>query len=169
MNEPEPTRDHEPLRAELVAYLDNELDPSTRERLEQRLSEDGDYRRELQQLQRTWDLLDSLPRAEVDEGFTRSTVEMVAVSAAEDVEQGQQAVVKRKRVGWFVAGGGVIAASLIGYFVTQQFASAPNERLLRDLPVIENLDLYKHADSVEFLRKLDQAGLFPEEESGDAL
>lgn len=169
MNESELTRDNEPLRAELVAYLDNELDPATRERLEQRLSEDGDYRRELQQLQRAWDLLDSLPRAEADEGFTRTTVEMVAVSAAGDVEQEQHAAVRRRRVGWFVAGGGVIAASLLGYFVTQRIASAPNERLLRDLPVIENLDLYKHADSVEFLRKLDKAGLFPDEENSDAL
>ena len=39
----------------------------------------------------------------------------------------------------------------------------PNVPLLRDLPVIENFDLYHQADDVEFLRQLDRAGLFAEE------
>jgi hypothetical protein len=35
--------------------------------------------------------------------------------------------------------------------------------LLRDLPVIENFELYNQADDVEFLRQLDKTGLFAEE------
>ena len=34
---------------------------------------------------------------------------------------------------------------------------------MRDLPVIENMDLYEVADSVEFLRQLEKTGLFAEE------
>jgi hypothetical protein len=42
--------------------------------------------------------------------------------------------------------------------------SRENRRLLRDLPVIERLDEYRYADSVEFLRTLEREGLFTEDE-----
>ena len=43
--------------------------------------------------------------------------------------------------------------------------AGPNEKLLRDLPVIEDMELYRQAGDVDFLRKLHDEGLFPEESS----
>ena len=60
MNEDQPTTENDAVMQELVAYLDGELDAETSTRVEQRLTEDDDYRTQLQQLQRTWDLLDEL-------------------------------------------------------------------------------------------------------------
>jgi len=34
--------------------------------------------------------------------------------------------------------------------------------LLQDLPVIQNVDEYRYADSIEFLRMLEKEGLFAE-------
>ena len=51
----------------------------------------------------------------------------------------------------------------VGYFLTGYVTSQPNRQLVRDLPVIENVDLYRHADSVDFLRELDKQGFFAEE------
>jgi hypothetical protein len=56
---------------------------------------------------------------------------------------------------------------VIGFFVVVHLRPDPNERLLRDLPVIESQEVLKEAGDIEFLKKLDKEGLFPEE-SGDA-
>jgi hypothetical protein len=38
---------------------------------------------------------------------------------------------------------------------------SPNERLLGDLPVIQQLDLYRQVDDVAFVRRLHERRLFP--------
>ena len=50
------------LDEELVSYLDGELSPDAAKQVERRLAEDPSYRARLTQLQRAWDLLDSLQR-----------------------------------------------------------------------------------------------------------
>jgi hypothetical protein len=40
--------------------------------------------------------------------------------------------------------------------------------LLRDLPVIENIDLFYQVEDVDFLRKLDREHLFEEPEGENA-
>ena len=45
---------------ELTAYLDGEVDAEHARRIEERLARDEGYRRQLQGLQRTWDMLDQL-------------------------------------------------------------------------------------------------------------
>ena len=64
------------IEEQLVAYLDGELDDESSRSLEQRLATDSTLRLQLGRLERTWDLLDQLGRAEVGETFTRTTIEM---------------------------------------------------------------------------------------------
>ncbi len=152
---------------QLVAYLDGELDAETSMQVERRLTEDGEYRRELQLLQRAWDMLDDLPRADVNETFTQTTVEMVALSAEEDLTEAKGRWRQLDRVLWGAAGGGLVIAATAGYFASTTFFARPNEQLVRDLPVIENVEQYEVADSVEFLRQLEDSGLFDEEASDE--
>lgn len=158
--------EHEPTQREeeLSAYLDGELDASSVQRVEERLARDPGYRAELQKLEGAWDLLDRLPRAMVDEGFTKSTIEMVALSAAEEADAALRELPvrrRRQRIGGALA---MAAALVVGFVVGTQIWPDPNERLLEDLPVLENLDLYYQADDIEFLRLLDEKGLFEEVE-----
>ena len=84
MNHHEPTSpDIDPVEEELVAYLDEELEPEHRAQVEHRLAEDARYRDKLKHMQKSWDMLDLLARSEPDEGFTRTTVAMVALKAKE--------------------------------------------------------------------------------------
>lgn len=159
---------NDPAYEQLVAYLDGELDAETSKQVEQRLAADAEYRRELQQLQRAWDLLDNLPRADASETFTQTTVEMVALSAEEDLTEVKGRGRRLDRVLWCSAGGGLVLAAVAGYFASTAFFARPNEQLVRDLPVIENVELYEVADSVEFLHELQDTGLF-DEEADDAL
>jgi hypothetical protein len=66
---------------------------------------------------------------------------------------------------WIAGGMGLAASALAGYLAVAAYLARPNDQLVRDLPVIENLDRYEVADSVTFLRQLQTTGLFEEERS----
>ncbi len=84
------------LDEELVAYLDGELESQAAQRLETMLATDERARQRLSQLAVSWDLLDQLPRATVDDLFTRTTVEMVAVAAEDEIAQSSAAAPARE-------------------------------------------------------------------------
>src|SRR5436309_6760893 len=69
-------------RADLVAYLDGELDEQAAQALEARLSSDPHARAEADTLRRTWELLDYLPRTEASTSFTHRTLERLAVQTS---------------------------------------------------------------------------------------
>ena len=74
-------------------------------------------RRRLQQLAQSWDLLDQLPRTTVDEKFTRSTVEIVALAAEKELGQRATAEPRRRWLRWLLTAVAAVAACLIGFFV----------------------------------------------------
>lgn len=145
---------------EIVAYLDGELDAASAAQVERRMAEDSQYGQRVRDLERAWDALDALQRAEADDGFTRSTVEIVALRAGEDVQQQKSSGALRQRMVWAAATILALASSAAGYIWLSEVLSGPNQQLVRDLPVIERVDEYLHADSVEFLQKLQDEELF---------
>jgi len=151
------------LEEQLVAYLDGELDPEDGRRIEELLAADPKVRRSLQRLDRTWELLDELDTAPVGEKFTQSTLEMVTLAAAEEAEQRRAAAPRHRRRRWMIAGGGLLGAGLAGFLAVALVTPDPNRQLLRDLPVLQNLDQYRQIDDIEFLRVLDREGLFAED------
>jgi anti-sigma factor RsiW len=168
MSDEMPSTTHfDAIEEELVAYLDDELDAEGCAAVERRLVEDEAYRRKLLELQKTWDLLDQLPRASVGEKFTQTTVELVAQKAAADA---QQSTSRRHTARWLIRGGSLAAAvvaGVLGFVLVQKVTSRANEQLVRDLPVIESVDAYRYAESIEFLKQLDSSGLFVSEGVAD--
>jgi anti-sigma factor RsiW len=151
------------LDEQLVAYLDGELDADESRRIEEALATDPHVRTQLQQLERSWELMDRLPRAEVDDSFVNSTVEMIAVEAEREVEREQEQLPRRRRRAWLAGGGGILAAAAAGFLLVAHFAPRENDRLLEDLPIIENLEQYRDANDIEFLRLLEKQGVFEPE------
>ena len=92
---------------------------------------------------------------------------MIAVSTEEDVQEIQQRQVLATRYFWFAGIAGSILACTLGFFMMSSFLAAPNRQLLDDLPIIENLDALRNAESVEFLKTLEQEGLFVAEVEDD--
>jgi anti-sigma factor RsiW len=151
------------MEDELVAYLDDELSPEEAARVSRRLMEDPAYQQRLAQLQKAWDLLDTLQKVEPDAEFTRSTVEMVAIQQEKEADQ-SQATAQQRQIGWWVAGGLAVALSAAaGYGIVQYQLEAPERKLLQDWQVIQRVDQYQKAESVEFLERLRKEGLFPVE------
>ncbi len=157
----EPNNQHgQTTTEELVAYLDGELDAEAARRLDARLAEDAALRDKLEQHRRAWELLDELPRTDVDAQFTQTTVEMVAVSMADEVDDAGRLDARRTKFGWLIGGGVTVAASLAGYALIASIASAPDRQLVKDIRVVENLDEYRAVEDIEFLRALEREGLF---------
>jgi anti-sigma factor RsiW len=151
---------------QLVAYLDGELSQQESDAVERQLADDPALRRRLKELQQAWDALDRLPQSSTAGTFTRSTIELVTREASREMRRS-----RRARIGsWSQR----IAASILavaclwgGFAVVRWFQTAETRQLARDLRVIENMDLYRSIDSLDFLQQLDQSGLFVNEEAAN--
>ncbi len=139
---------------ELVAYLDGELPPQEARRIEERLTADEDYRRQLHDLDQAWEALDALPKTTADDHFARTTIEMVSVVAEQEVttQKSQATAASRKRfVTWFAVGLAGVAA---GFMAASLLLPNSDEALLADLPVIYQSDILSEVEDVEMLRRL---------------
>ncbi len=168
-------------RENLVAYLDGELDARTAESMEARLSTDAHARTEAETLRKTWELLDFLARPQASATFSSRTLERVSAfrPAATAPLTKSGVVTPAARLRWrpWLLGAGwaasVLVAAALGYggvslLVHPRAVQAPAEadpadidaKLIQNLRVVENKHLYDHADSLEFLRGLDDPELF---------
>jgi hypothetical protein len=147
-----------PQDEELVAYLDGELDAESARRIEALLASDPTVRNRLQALERTWELLDELDAAPLGEPFTQTTLEMVAIAAQQDAEQSRADAPRRRRRLLLVVALSVMAAAAVGFSAVAMYN--PDRQLLQDLPMLDRLDEYRQVDSIEFLHRLRDAGLF---------
>lgn len=142
----------------LTAYLDGELEEAERADVESRLADDGELRLRLHQLQKTWDVLDQLPRTEVKHSFTQSTLEIVVADARQVSGASRMSWQWPLRILVFLI---VPALSMLSsYYFIRYWQDRPNRQLLEDLPVIDNVDVYLKAQTPEFLTELRDSGLF---------
>ena len=142
----------DPEDESLVAYLDGELEPDERSRLEQRLLDEPSLRGRLQQLQRSWDWLEELPSSTPNERLVESTLELV-VSDVIRARGGQRSWPDRLRTP-------LLVLLLIGLPPLLAVASvrlwrlADYRRQLNDLAIAENIEAYLEADDLNFVREL---------------
>jgi anti-sigma factor RsiW len=170
----DPRDDH---TAELVAYLDGELDPKAAEALATRLTLDPKLRAEADALQRAWDILDVLPRRQPSAAFASRTLSQVIplppggsgpqfVAPSGPVAATMPAIpAPRPGAGFWLGSALVILlAGLGGYFGHRAVAPPPKpaavEVPLEDVPLMKNLRLYRNVDDVDYLRRLDSPELF---------
>jgi len=142
-------------RGDLVAYLDGELEEAEARAIATKLAHSATARREVEALEKAWELLEYLPRPKASEDFTARTLTEVARA---DIQEGwldsrlSQTVQKVIRGGvWTVA---AALAFGIGYALMQWAWPNPSERLIRDLPIAEHLDEYRDVGTFEFLKEL---------------
>ncbi|WP_417729834.1 anti-sigma factor family protein [Rosistilla oblonga] len=133
---------HSDLDEQLVAYLDGELEDNQRAALEERLMEDPDCKQRLRTLQQTFDMLDELPRTTVNSDFARTTVEMIAINASQELE-----IVKQRRPWKLTAATvGLIFTTaitfLVGVVIVRGYQRQQQSELLEGLAVAEHLRAY---------------------------
>lgn len=151
-------------RENLVAYLDGELDDLGTSAIDSTLSESPVARHEVEMLTRTWEMLDLLPQERASDSFTQTTIQTALLSESETTGPGlERFVPKLKLVAEACAWAcGLMLSAWIGVQSTRWWVANPTDELIRDLPVIENIDTYREVKDVQFLEGLKQRGLFDE-------
>jgi anti-sigma factor RsiW len=168
-------------RAELVAYLDGELDETASQALEARLNRDSQMRAEVEAFKKTWDLLDYLPRPEPSASFTHRTLERLAVRETNR----QYANGTTGRWAWLtpiVWGAAMLVAMAVGLFAAHRLWSPPGqtapapapvpqaqgrsdleEVMAKDADMLKSFRYYERVDDVDMLRQLSRKDAFGEE------
>lgn len=150
-------------REDLIAYLDGELDDETTQRLETKISQNAAARTEIEELKRSWALLDVLPRPQASEQFTNRTMDRLATV--------QLASARRSRFRrWLVATGwaaSLIVAGVGGYWTVAHWPKpTPIEPAAEDRRLMEHKEYWHHyenVESVDFLKALERSEIFNED------
>jgi anti-sigma factor RsiW len=148
-------------RDNLVAYLDGELNETEAQTIEAKLTHSVSARSEVEALEKTWELLDHLPRPKASAEMTSRTLSQAALLASPDDLLVSVAKGTALRLGRVLVGAAVVLISLgVGYLSTRWLWPNPTVRLARDLSLAEHLDEYQTMGSFEFLKQLDESGVF---------
>jgi anti-sigma factor RsiW len=156
-------------REDLVAYLDGELEEDASREIERTLALSPVARHEVEMLTRTFELLDILPPAKATEEFTDRTLSTVRLTESR-LPLADRPWFRRVRQG-VVAAGCVAALSAfgtVGFLATNVWVPDETEMLVEDLPVIQNLDLYREVGEIEFLKDLQRLGYLLDDPDPDS-
>lgn len=146
-------------RANLVAYLDGELNDAEARAVATKLTQSLSARREVDALERTWELLEFLPRPKATDQLVTRTMSVAVMDGARGdrlgAAAGRYARVALAAAALLATAGLTLAA---GYAATHWAWPDPNARLARDLPLAEHLDEYRAVGTIDFLKDLDDLG-----------
>ncbi len=148
-------------RANLVAYLDGELNESESRAIATKISLSPTARQEVAALERTWELLEQLPKPRASDDFAERTLTEVRhlEEAGGRFENALMTTVVRAARASIWVGISALAFGL-GYIVTQWVWPNPTARLARDLSIAEHLDEYRDVGDFEFLKALANSSEF---------
>lgn len=143
-------------RANLVAYLDGELNEAETRAIATKLTLSMTARREVEILQKTWEMLELLPRPQASPELVSRT--LTGVRTLEDrVERHYSSVGDwgRRAVRVALVAGLAAVVFAVGWLATTQLWPDPTARLARDLTLAEHLEEYQAVGSFEFLQELE--------------
>ena len=160
-NRPEQLRLTPDERADLVAYIDGELPEAPSRVISTKLTQSATARREVEMLQKTWELLDHLPRPQAPEQFSEKTISQIRrLETKHRTWEPALAVwtARLARVAVYLLLGAVSLGA--GFAFTRWVWPDPTARLVQDLTLAERLDEYLEVGSFGFLQELAESKEF---------
>jgi anti-sigma factor RsiW len=151
-------------RGNLVAYLDGELNEAESRAIATKLTQSVTARREIEMLQKTWEILEYLPRPQASEAFTQRTlteIDRISVVGEQRVSAAARAV--RHLLVMTLGVLASLACFGLGVVLMRWVWPDPTSRLVRDLSIAEHLDEYRDVGTIEFLEGLDSKSEFASE------
>jgi anti-sigma factor RsiW len=146
---------------ELAAFLDGELPPLQRQRMEQELANNPTLREKLHRTQQAWDALDLLPRSRANESFASTTVELTVNFATEPTQaHSLQSLVTPERLPWLRLVLAGIMALCWGVIVVRSSVNYRAKQAVKDFGVIEKYNELLDVPSIGFVKDLQKENLF---------
>ncbi|MSU79913.1 MAG: hypothetical protein EXS16_17715 [Gemmataceae bacterium] len=164
-------------KAELVAYLDGELDEAATQAMETRLATDPAARAEMDTLKQTWGMLDYLPKASPSSNFTNRTMDKLTLENFVPTPAAKTQPMPSRSRPWIVAAGWaavVVVAVVVGFFAVSHLAPAPTHAdpqhdpdlpFVRHLRIVEKWRWYENIDDLDFAKKLAHPEMFGDDPS----
>ena len=116
-------------------------------------------------LTRTWEMLDLLPQEKAPDTFTQTTMQTIRLEDSTEPKVDLNRFLPQVRLVamafvWLL---GVSISSWLGFTIANQWVDNPTDRLVEDLPVIQNMELYQSldiedGDGIDFLKELERTG-----------
>lgn len=144
----------------LVAYLDGELDAQSVRQMEDRLAVEPELREKMTSLEQTWNLLNELETVPADKELVRSTMEVVTLTIEKEVKEDEKILEKRQWFDRLVLVATLLMFGIIGYQLAVLVGIHRQNQLVKDIPIIQNMNMYKEIDSFDFLRALSEKQVF---------
>ncbi len=160
MSSPSPETD-EALQLELVAYLDGELEPEQARRVERLLYNHPGVQEQVRKLEASWDLLDELPRVQMDERFTRTTVELVIENLTRELQSHQRTLPRKTRRRWLGLAALLGLAAFLTVVVLDSVWLARQRQLLEQVPLLQRVEQYEEVRDIQFLKQIIEQKLIP--------
>jgi anti-sigma factor RsiW len=148
-------------RADLVAYVDGELPEAHSRMLSTKLTHSATARREVEMLQKTWEMLDYLPLPQVTAQFPEKTISHIRRLELQGRTWEPVVVAwsaRLARVVFYLLMGATFLG--VGFALTRWVWPDPTTRLVNDLTLAEHLDEYLEIGSYEFLSQLAESKEF---------
>ena len=158
-------------RMNLVAFVDGELEDELAQKLEEKVAQSVSIRREIQALEKTWGMLDWLPRPELPGDFASQTVTRIHSQQlrAEMIEGHVKfwSTIAAKTIAWVAC---VAAMGAVGFASLRYAWRDPTRELIEHLDIVENLDTFRAIPDVKFLDDISRIGMFksPDEPAGES-
>jgi anti-sigma factor RsiW len=147
-------------RANLVAYIDGELAEADAQAIATKLAHSATARREAEVLEKTWELLEYLPRPRASEDFTARTLTEVTRDDRDGPLGSAFARTTRRTLRAVACAVLGFLGFGVGYLLTSWAWPNPSARLIRDLPIAEHLEEYRDVETFEFLKELVESPEF---------
>lgn len=147
------------LHEALVAYLDGELSDGDAAELERQLDADPLLQKAMRELEESWKLLDDLTPASPEQPSTNAFTQATLTRAIDSIRQtspssnsaGSPWSRAARRLVVLLA---AFAAGIASYGATATWLGHSQTELLRNLPLIAQVDRYRNLDDLEHLRTL---------------
>lgn len=151
-------------KANLVAYLDGELSEEDTQEMERALAASQEARHDVDMLSRTFSLLDALPRPNASAEFSVRTISNLTAEVETQIWT-ERPIYQHLRRGAIASSwiAGLLLAGTIGYLCGNHLFPREDPKIVKDLPVIENLDVYEDVPDKEWLKQLKEKKLFDDE------
>lgn len=135
----------------LVSYLDGELPEPDMEDIRSKIPQDRQLASRIKSLSATWELLGDLPEEMPNPDLAQSTIELVALSLAEQRPTWFSQLKKRP---WIVLACCCALTLVVGLFAGRFATRFFTSQLLKNLPTIVEYRSLQNVDSPEWLDKL---------------